>query len=120
MRRIAIAAAALALVACGESWQGEGTVVGREYDDADQWFQPPYTIGGGQSCSGGYGNQPRVCTPNPVVHMPGIWHHAPERWLLQVRDTEGETHTVEVPESIYDTCRDGQRLATETMECKPT
>lgn len=35
-------------------------------------------------------------------------------------DDDGKTHTVSVPQSTYDTCRDGQRLNTSTLECRST
>lgn len=113
-RAVAVASlAALALTGCGEQWKGEGEIVGRSYDDDDSYS---YWVPRTESCSGSGLNA--VCTASGgyTAH-----HHEPERWLLTIEapDDEGamKRHTVSVPASIYEACRDGDLLDTETMEC---
>lgn len=101
MKRIAaLILLAFALVACGEPAPKEGYVRDKEYDDADEWEEwiPGHTIYGSQSCTGGYGNQPRVCTRTPDIHIPGRFQHRydPEHWRLKIEskpNDEGKTKT---------------------------
>ena len=57
----------LLLTGCGPRIT-EGYVIDKSYSPSFM-----YTT---QSCSGGYNNQPRICTP--------IFHHTPESWRLDI------------------------------------
>lgn len=123
---MAVAAVALALSACGSSPSLErGKVVAKEYDDADDWYQAGYTIDGGQYCTGGYNGQPKTCHDNPDTNIPGQWHHAPERFLLELRgpnpddDTKTISDTIEVPESFFNEVRVGQWIDVDSLEIIP-
>lgn len=127
---VVVVAALIAIVALsaminpGPSLE-EGRVVAKEYDDADRWYQPGQTIDGGQTCTGGYNGQTRTCTDNPDTHIPGVWHHDPERFLLKLEgphpEEEGKTlkDTISVPESFYDRVRVGQWVDVDSMEIVP-
>lgn len=114
MRRTLVALVFL-LTACGEPWEGEGVVIEKQYDDQDTWYQPGYTIDGGQSCN--TYNGVRTCTDNADTHIPGMWHTDPERWLLKVRDAEDKTHTASVHHATWEDCRVTQWFSTRDQEC---
>ena len=118
-----VVVASIILTACntGPSLT-QGEVVAKEYDDADDWYQSGYTISGGQTCTGGYGDQPRTCYDNADTHIPGQWRHEPERFLLKLRapnpddNTKTITDTVSVPEGFWDRIRVGQWVDVKVME----
>lgn len=120
MKRILLAVASLLLAACGGGYEGpeSGKVIEHKYDDPDSWYQPGYTIDGGQNCSGGYNGQPRICTDNPDTHIPGMWHHEPAHWHLRLDDGTKEGD-FEVDEDTYDEVRDGQWFDTKTGQVVP-
>lgn len=113
MKRL-ILIALLFLAACGPGGPTAGVVIEHKYDDPDDWYQPGYTIDGGQTCSGGYSDQPRICVDSPDTHIPGMWHHEPERFLLVLEDTEGERGEVSVGRQTWDAVRDGQHYDHKT------
>lgn len=123
---LAAASAALLLAACSSGPSlDEGKVIEKSYDDPDDWYQPGYTIDGGQSCSGGYNGQPRICTQNPDINMPGMWHHDPEHFRLKLQapnpndSAKTITDTREVPEAFFNEVRVGQWVNVETLEIIP-
>lgn len=100
----------------------QGKVIEKDYDDADSWYQSGYSIDGGQTCTGGYGGQSRVCVDNADTHIPGQWHNEPERFLLKLQapdpedDSKTITDTVSVPENFWDDVRVGQWVDVKAME----
>lgn len=113
-RLVLILIALFSLVACGDSGPTAGVVIAHEYDDPDDWYQPGHTIGGGQTCTGGYNGQPRICTQNAPIHIPGVWHHDPERFLLVLEDAEGKRGSVSVGRQTWDAVKDGQHYDHKT------
>lgn len=108
-----------ALSACGQPWEGEGTVVGREYDDPDSGVYPGYVIPGHTSCSS-FNNVTTCHTTAPVIVPPIPWHDGPH-WILVVeyKDRKGKLRTAKphVSEHLYNNCPDGRWYSTETQEC---
>lgn len=106
MKRLAIAAVLL-LAACGPEFSGAGKVVGHDYDDPDDWHEPPYVLKGTTTC-----NQAGFCTKSPDITISyGGWRHDPAHWYLQVEaeaDDKMHTFTVEVSESLWHDCRPGE------------
>lgn len=120
---VAVVVASVLLVACGFGpTLSEGKVVEKTYDDPDSWYQPGYTIDGGQTCTGGYSGQARTCYDNVDTHIPGQWHYEPEQFLLKLQaqnpDDASKTisDTVSVPESFWNDVRVGQWVNVKTME----
>jgi hypothetical protein len=118
-----VVVASVILTACNTGPSlSQGEVVEKKYDDADDWYQSGYTIEGGQTCTGGYGDQPRMCVDNADTHIPGQWHYEPERFLLKLRapnpddDTKVITDTVSVPEGFWNDVRVGQWVDVKMME----
>ncbi len=116
----------LIVTGCSSPSLTEGKVVEKVYDDPDDWYQPGYTIDGGESCSGGYGDQPRICSDNADIHIPGQWHHDPEHFNLKLEaqiTEDGKTKTVtdtrEVPAGFFEDVRVGQWVNVETLEITP-
>lgn len=122
MRRALAVAALVLLAACGEGYNGPeiGTITNKEYDDEDSWYQAGYTIDGGETCTGGYGNppSPRVCTDNPDTHIPGQWHTEPARYLITIEDGD-KKGTLNVPPSVFDAVRVGDKFNAKTLERIP-
>ena len=112
MRRLlaVVLLATVGLVGCGsDPWVGEGTVVARSHDDADMVWVPGHTIDGGQTCTGGYGSQPRVCHDNPDTRIPDQWIRDPARWVLTVEDGEAKRHNLSVDPTTYEQCHEGAK-----------
>lgn len=111
--------------ACGGPSLSEGKVIQKVWDDEDTWYQSGYTIDGGQSCSGGYNNQPRICVDLPDTQIPGMWHTDPERFLLKLeapdpKDGNKVLHdTRSVPESFWNDVEVGQWVNVKTLEIIP-
>lgn len=103
----------LALAACGggSHWHGSGTVIGRSYDDPDQWYQPPIITPGSCTMIG----KTESCSPG--VNIPGQWYYDGPHWHLTVDDGV-KHHEVEVDQSTYYSCRNGSTWNTETG-CHP-
>lgn len=103
----------------------EGRVEEKVYDDPDDWYQPGYTIDGGQTCTGGYNGQPRICTQNPDTFVPGMWHHDPEHFVLKLRGPHPDepdktiTDEINVPESFWNKVRIGQWIDVDSLEIIP-
>lgn len=114
----AVLAASMLLVACSDPAPKQGEIVEKRYDDPDSWYQPGYTIRGTETCSGGYGDTPRVCTRSADIHIPGQWHHDPAHWRLRLKDGD-KSGWVEVPESTYNKVSIGQWFDRETGEVIP-
>lgn len=118
---IVVAAALILVLNPGPSLE-TGRVESKVYDDADDWYQPGQTISGSETCSGGFDGQPRVCTRGPDIHIPGQWHHEPERFLLKLRGPHPDkpdktiTDTISVPESFWNRVRVGQWIDVDTLE----
>lgn len=101
----------------------QGKVVDKTYDDEDEWYQPGYTIDGGQNCTGTYPNQ--VCTQNADIQVPGVWHTDPERYLLKLQGPDPDDadktieDTVEVPDWFYEKVKVGQWVDVDSLEVIP-
>lgn len=120
-------------VACGDPPPTEGYVTRHEYDDPDTIYHPGYTIDGGQSCSGGYGNppSPRVCTDNPDIYVPGWTEHQPEQFIFHIRkesvtkNDKGEVKVkvhsgnCRVDHDTYNEVHDGQYFDCKTGQVIP-
>lgn len=109
-RILAIVACGLAFTGCLDPWEGSGTVVEREYDDPDEW-----TTQGECAVRSDPDDPWSWC----VLRYPDHEHYDPEHFILVV-DDNGDKHDVEVPESLWTSCRLGQRFTTATMECRST
>lgn len=121
---VVVAVALFLLINPGPSLE-EGRVVEKVYDDADEWYQPGYTISGSESCSGGFNGQPRICTRSADIHVPGQWHYERERFLLELEgphpDKPEETikDEISVPEDFWHRVREGQWIDVDTLEIIP-
>lgn len=99
-----------------------GRVEEKIYDDPDDWYQPGHTIDGGRTCTGGYNGQPQTCFENADTHIPGMWHHDPEHFLLKLRGPHPDdsdkmiTDTINVPESFWNRVRIGQWIDVDSLE----
>jgi hypothetical protein len=121
---VVVAVAAFLIFGIGTPTRLEvGRVETKTYDDADEWYQPGYTIDGGQTCTGGYGNPPtpQICTDRPDTYIPGVWHTDPERFLLKLRGPHPDdpdktiTDTISVPESFWNTVGVGQWVDVDSL-----
>lgn len=104
VRRHVIAVALVAgsiLVACGDDGPTAGTVVDREYDDADDVFVPGVYVPGSCTSTG------KVTTCRPAVFVPPYWRHEDERWRLRLDDGEHVGWRT-VDRATFDRCRDGE------------
>lgn len=116
VKRLLIVPLLIALVACGDPWEGEGVIVDRNYDDPDTWTMPGYFTGGTTSCSTINGTT--TCRTSPLIWHPPITFHDGPHWQFTLRDAEGKKHKKGVSQHSFDTCLDGWSYNTETEECK--
>lgn len=91
------------IVACDEPVKN-GVVVDKIYDDEDSYYIPPIRISGTTTCSGGYNNQPQICTKSADIYIPGYWQTDPERWILKIETEDGKTRETTVSKAMYDQC----------------
>lgn len=138
MKRLVIATVLTLLVACGPSYNGPeiGLITDKPYDDPDRWttpgyYVPPVSTPGYESCSGGYGSQPRTCTRTSGIYRPGYWvapvdHYDGPHYFLTIAETDTpagkkrKVDDVEVELHIYDKADVGQCYDTETKRIFPT
>lgn len=119
MKRALILLALLFAACSSEPVVRQGVITEKHYDDPDDSYTPGYTIDGGQTCTGGYGNppSPRVCTDNPDTNIPGHWDHDPAHWRLRLQaDIDGKRRQswVDVSRETYDEARVGQAYDADT------
>lgn len=101
--------AAAVLVGCGQSYQGDGLVTDKSFDDADDWMA---YFPGSRTCSGT--GQYRTCVQSPGYWMP---RHDGPHWYLKVRDADGKKHTVEVSETEFTGCLTEDRWDGTNRRC---
>lgn len=65
-----------------------GVITSKSYDDPDSWYVPPVWVPPTQTCSGGFGSQPRVCTTNPGVFVPGYTAHDGPHWYIKIKGSD--------------------------------
>lgn len=92
----------------------EGKVIGKGYDDPDDWYVSGYTIQGTTTCTGGYNNTPRTCSTSPDIVIPGHWEHDGPHWYLKIQgirddgEEKAPEETHEVTELQFNSCDQGE------------
>ncbi len=112
--------AVIILTSCGtQNKLTEGKVIGKGYDDPDEWTTPGYWQAGTPgytTCTGGYGNVPRSCSTTPGTpgyYVPPVDHYDGPHWYLKIEGIRGDgekkapVETHEVPQWQYDQLSQG-------------
>lgn len=115
--------AALALTGCGKSVTS-GTVIEKRYEAARDWTtqEPTYinvpVTRTRQSCS--TVNKQTQCTTQTYtdyqytfVGWHTEYHHKDQRWVLTLKDSEGDTGEVTVDQTTYDRMERGSQYGTD-------
>lgn len=100
MRRLAVLALPLALLACGDDWEGTGKVSEMTYIEPGSRLESRAVVGF-----------------NGKASVALVQVDTPPRWLLDLVDEHGDQHEVSVPWDVYADCAVGEWYSTATGAC---